>query len=112
MNMRKVVLESPFSGDIKRNVRYARACIKDCLGKNDAPIASHLLFTQPGIIDDNKFEHRMMGMAAGHVWISVCDAVVVYEDLGISKGMEVGIAVAKLFKKPIEFRKLDGWTKD
>lgn len=46
--MRRVVLESPFAGDVERNVRYAKACIRDCLSRGEAPIASHLLFTQPG----------------------------------------------------------------
>ncbi|MEK7211264.1 MAG: hypothetical protein AAB731_01390 [Patescibacteria group bacterium] len=43
--MQRVILESPFSGDVKRNIAYARACIRDCLRRGEAAIASHLLYT-------------------------------------------------------------------
>jgi hypothetical protein len=50
--MRLVVLESPYAGDVDANVEYARACVRDALQRGDAPIASHLLYTQPGILRD------------------------------------------------------------
>ena len=52
--MRRVMLESrPYNGDTDRNVRYARACVRDSLLRGEAPIASHLLYTQPGVLRDN-----------------------------------------------------------
>lgn len=107
--MRLVVLESPYAGDHVRNVKYARDCIRDCLYKGESPIASHLLF--PQLLKDDDAEERLLGMKAGHVWIRVCDAVVVYTDLGVSGGMNHGIEYAKVNGKPIEYRYLEAWKK-
>jgi hypothetical protein len=46
--MRRVIIESPYSGDVETNVAYARAALRDCLSRGEAPLASHLLYTQPG----------------------------------------------------------------
>ena len=40
--LRRVILESPYAGEAERNVAYARRCVRDCLQRNEAPIASHL----------------------------------------------------------------------
>lgn len=47
--MRIVVLESPYAGDIERNTNYARDCMRDSILRGEAPIASHLIYTQAGI---------------------------------------------------------------
>ena len=49
---RKVILESPYAGDVETNLRNARAAMRDCLLRGEAPYASHLLYTQPGVLDD------------------------------------------------------------
>jgi hypothetical protein len=85
--MIRVVLESPYAGDIERNVKYARECMADCLKRGEAPIASHLLYTQEGILDDNKPEERKKGICAGFFWGKLSEYVVVYVDLGWSGGM-------------------------
>lgn len=104
--MRLVILESPFAGDVERNIEYARKCLKDCLTRNEAPIASHLLFTQPGVLDDNIPEERMLGINAGLAWRRVADASVVYCDHGMSKGMEYGIKAAQESGITVEYRLL------
>jgi hypothetical protein len=104
--VRLVVLESPYSGNVERNVEYARRCMHDCLMRNEAPIASHLLYTQPGVLDDKKVEQRALGMIAGWMWYKVVDAVVVYDDLGISPGMLEGIEKAQKLGKIIEYRRI------
>ena len=43
---------------------YARACVADCLRRGEAPIASHLLYTQPGVLDDDVPEERAQGIAS------------------------------------------------
>lgn len=106
--MKLVVLESPFAGDIEQNIAYARRAVRDCLLRGEAPIASHLLFTQPAVLDDAVPGERALGMEAGWAWIRVAEACVVYEDRGISKGMEEGIERAALAGCPIEYRRLDG----
>ena len=105
--MRRVVLESPYAGDIDDNVAYARACVRDAVTRGDAPIASHLLFTQPGILDDGKADERALGIAAGTAWIPVADALVAYTDRGISSGMWDAIRQAGAVGIPVEYRKLD-----
>lgn len=104
--MKLVVIESPYAGEVEKNVEYAKRCIRDCLMRDEAPIASHLLFTQPGILNDKVQEERKLGIRAGLGWHKVADLVVVYTDLGISSGMEGAIEYAKSLKKPIEFRSL------
>jgi hypothetical protein len=104
--MRLVVIESPYAGDVAANVDYARAAIRDSLSKGEAPIASHLLYTQPGVLRDEVEIERQWGIDAGLAWIKVADATVVYTDRGMSRGMEYGIAAARAAGRPVEFRSL------
>lgn len=104
--MQRVILESPFGGDVKRNIAYARACIRDCLRHGEAAIASHLLYTQPGILDDNVPEERKLGIEAGLAWGSAAEKSVVYTDFGMSRGMEYGVHKAKTEGRPVEYRRL------
>ena len=60
--MRRVILESPYAGNVELNERYARACMADCLRRGEAPYASHLLYTQPGVLDDLVPEQREIGI--------------------------------------------------
>lgn len=48
-------------------------------------------------------------MEAGFEWSRRSDFVAVYYDLGISPGMEKGIARAFKNGKPVEFRTLLNW---
>jgi len=105
--MQLVIIESPFAGDIDKNVRYARACMRDCLKRGEAPYASHLLYTQEGVLDDNVPQERALGIAAGLEWGKLASKTVVYTDLGITPGMEYGIAQAELFNRPVECRTID-----
>ena len=104
--MRRVILESPYAGDIERNVAYARACVRDSLSRGEAPIASHLLYTQPGILRDEIKQERQWGIAAGLAWASHAEATVVYTDHGISTGMTYGIEHATAVGRVVEYRKL------
>lgn len=106
--MKLVIVESPYAGNVERNVAYARQCIKDCLRRGEAPIASHLLYTQVGILDDGKRDERAQGIKAGHAWVPVADAVVVYTDRGVTVGMEQGIKQAERYDVPVEYRTLEG----
>lgn len=87
--MKKVIIESPLSGDFKRNIRYARLCMTDCLRRGESPYASHLLMTQ--VLDDLVPEARTLGMECGFLWAEVADIIAIYQDLGISGGMKMGI---------------------
>jgi hypothetical protein len=105
--MRLVVLESPYAGDVQRNEEYARCCLRDSLHRGEAPIASHLLYTQPGVLRDDVPEEREQGIKAGLAWADLADAMVVYTDFGISKGMAVAVAFATERNVPVEYRSLE-----
>lgn len=105
--MRLVIVESPYAGEVERNVAYARRCINDCLARKESAIASHLLFTQPGILDDLKPEERELGISAGLVWYRVAEAICFYIDLGWSPGMRRAFEHARRLFKQIEIRALD-----
>lgn len=85
--MRRVIIESPYAGDVERNVKYARSCVMDSLLRGESPIASHLLYTQDGMLDDEIPEQRRMGIGAGLTWLDVADLHVFYIDFGVSEGM-------------------------
>jgi hypothetical protein len=101
-----VILETPFAGDVARNIRYARACARDCLLRGEAPFASHLLYTQPGVLNDDDAVDRRLGMLAGFAWRTLADMTVVYVDLGVTPGMETGMANSKAYFIPVEVRRL------
>jgi hypothetical protein len=106
---RLVILESPWAGDIARNTAYGRAALRDCLLRGEAPLASHLLYAQPGVLDDLNGDERTMGIDAGLAWGKVAEATVVYSDLGISSGMKLGIDRARQAGRQIDMRRLLGW---
>lgn len=110
--MRRVVLESPFAGNVELNLKYCRAAMRDCLMRGETPFASHALHTQPGVLDDTNPEERKLGMEAGQAWYSWAVACVVYQDLGISPGMKAGIEKASKLAMSIEYRSLDAWKID
>lgn len=105
--MRLVILESPFAGDVEANIHYGRACLRDALMRGDAPIASHLLYTQPGVLNDHVPAERQHGIDAGLAWRTVAQASVVYADRGISSGMSYGIAAARAAGIPVEIRYIE-----
>lgn len=102
--MKRVILESPFAGDIERNINYARKCVRHSLSLGEAPIASHLLYTQEGILDDEIEEEREWGIKAGLVWKQVAEGHVFYIDYGTSKGMQYAIDYATQNNIEIEYR--------
>ena len=106
--MRCVIVESPYgTKDIiarHLNELYARQCLHDCLMRDELPFASHLLYTQPGVLDDNVPEERRRGIEAGLAWAARADAAVVYTDRGITAGMKLGIARHEKNGIPIEYR--------
>lgn len=112
-DQRLAVIESPYSADsivaFARNVRYARAAVLDAIQLGYAPLASHLLYTQEGILSEASADERARGIACGHVpyqYTMRLDApndgyarvaCLVYPDLGITEGMKAGIKEAKTY---------------
>ena len=93
-NRKLVIVETPFSGDVEKNLRYLRACMRDCVLRGESPYASHGLLTQPGVLNDEVPDERELGIALGFKWHEVADYMVLYTDLGVTKGMQQGMANA------------------
>lgn len=112
--MKRVIVESPYAGDVAFNTEYARACMADCLRRGEAPYASHLLYTQPGVLDDDKPDERRLGIEAGLAWGEAAELVAAYTDLGISAGMRLGMERHRERGVPVEERSLaatwSGWS--
>jgi hypothetical protein len=101
---RLVLLESPYAGDVFRNAQYARAAMRDSLLRGEFPYASHLLYTQVGILDDNKPAERSLGIVAGLAWGRCAARTVAYLDRGMSDGMRIGIDAARAAGREVEER--------
>lgn len=111
--MRLVILESPYAADtperLELHLAYARAAMRECLLRDEAPMASHLLYTQPGVLDDGLADERRLGIGAGLAWGRVAEATVIYVDLGVSVGMTEGIERARREGRSVEHRRLERW---
>lgn len=107
--MQLVLIESPYAGDVDINLKFARACMRGSLCRGEAPLASHLLYTQEDILDDDIPEERNWGIEAGFAWGKHASKTVVYTNLGITEGMEIGIRRAVEEGREIEYRELDSW---
>lgn len=107
-SMLLVLVESPLAsptieGQV-RNKKFARACMRDCIGRGEAPYASHLLYAQEGLLNDDIAQERALGIHAGLLWGKNATKSIVYTDLGISSGMERGINRALEEHREIEYR--------
>lgn len=105
---KRVIVESPYAGDLEKNLRYLEDCIRDCIGRGEAPFASHGFYTQ--WLDDNEESERKLGIVCGFSWTPAADLVAFYTDLGISEGMKLGLAHAHTLGVKIELRSLDHWV--
>lgn len=106
--MKRVIIESPFAGDIEKNLRYVRACMRDCLLRGESPYASHALYTQDGVLADGDKAERKLGIAAGFEWRQCAEMTVFYLDLGMTPGMVQGIEDCETKGLPYEKRHLGG----
>lgn len=110
--MRRVQILSPFRGatpaERRRNVAYAQAALLDCLERDEAPFAPHLMY--PAVLDDSDPKQRAAGIRAGMEIMIGMDAAVVYGDLGISDGMRDEELFARRCGIRVEFRLLPGWA--
>jgi hypothetical protein len=101
------IIESPFAGDVEENIKYARACLRHSLLRGEYPFASHLLYTQEGVLNDSIMHERRLGILTGHGFYYKATICAVYTDRGISKGMKAGISFAKVLGVKIEYRSLE-----
>lgn len=103
--MKLVCIESPFRGEVERNVIYADACMLDALiRRNESPFLGHLQY--PRVLNDELPAHRAAGITAHCAWLRRADLVAVYIDLGITDGMAKAMELARSLHIPIENRLL------
>lgn len=102
--MLKVVVISPFRGNTDLNLQYAMACMKDCIDRDEAPFASHVLY--PLILEDSDPDERETGMSCGQEWMLAADLVAVYTDMGVSTGMQNDLDFARNHNIRVMYRTL------
>jgi hypothetical protein len=109
--MKRVVIESPYAGEVETNLAYLRAAMHDCLvHRKETPYASHGLYTQPGVLDDTIPEERALGIEAGFEWRQAAELSVFYVDRGMTTGMNYGLKDAITKGRAFEYRAfLDGY---
>lgn len=101
-----VIIESPYAGDIEENIKYARKCLRDSIMRGEVPFASHLLYTQDGVLNDLDPAERALGIELGLAFGDVAGITAVYIDLGISDGMKYGIERAIKDNRQVLFRSI------
>lgn len=117
--MRCVILESPYRGHgesegeiasrTKWNIDYARLCLRNSILRGEAPIASHLLYTQPTVLRDEVPSERALGIACGLAWLPRASYSVFYTDHGWSSGMLAALHDHNLkHNYPFKLRSLNG----
>lgn len=93
--MKLVVIESPYAGNVAKNVAYARSALRHSLVEmGEFPFASHLLYTQEGVLNDCDSNERELGIRAGLAFGARADLTAVYIDEGVSAGMLFGVSEA------------------
>lgn len=101
---RKVILESPYAGDVERNVAYLNRAIRYCIERGASPYASHQMLT--GALDDTEPYERAAGIQAGLVWGEEADQIWVFTDYGISPGMQRAIEYHQRFYRSIVYKRI------
>ena len=87
-----VYIASPYSGDVERNVAFAKGSLSLCHEPGVTPIASHLLY--PQMLDDGVPEERKLGTDMGLRILKACEEVWVCGS-ELSSGMEQGNPCSK-----------------
>jgi len=101
-----VIIESPYAGNVSRNMEYLGDCVRDSIFRLEAPYASHGFYTQ--WLDDTVAADRKTGIECGYAWLSAADLVAFYYDLGVSGGMRAALEYCARNGYRIEFRSLGG----
>lgn len=112
MSPRRVILESPYAAangrTVEQHVAYANKCMMHALQRGEGPIASHLLWTRPGLLRDEDQHERALGLAAGLAWYGPGVVGAFYLDVGLSPGMRAAARIAAQKGARVEARSLHG----
>ena len=107
--MKRVVVESPYAGDVEANEAYIAFAMLWCFMQGLAPFASHQSYTL--ILDDDDKDQRKLGMRAGFAWGQAAEERVVFVDRGVSSGMITGMREAVKLGQPIKYAFIEPWIR-
>ncbi len=79
-----VYIASPLSGDVEKNLEFARKACRYAIEQEATPFAPHLLYTQ--MLDDSSPADRQLGIDMGNQMLALCDELWLCGDR-ISAGM-------------------------
>lgn len=96
--MKLIYVASPFSGDVERNVGYAKQACRKVMESGHAFFAPHLIY--PSMLNDEVPEERQLGIEMGLAMLSRCDELWVFGGR-ISAGMQAEIQEAQRIGIPI-----------
>jgi hypothetical protein len=102
----RVIIESPYAGDIQANTKYALQAMWHSIKQGEAPFASHIIY--PLILDESKPEDRELGIELGYNWLIGANRQVFYMDRGFSPGMKKALEFGWSIGVPTEARWLFG----
>lgn len=80
-----VYIASPLSGDVAKNLDFARQACRYAIAQGATPFAPHLLY--PQMLDDNDPGERQLGIDMGNQMLELCEELWLCGDR-ISPGME------------------------
>jgi hypothetical protein len=106
-NPRKlVIIECPYGTEDPamrdRYILYAKKCVQDSIKRGEAPFAGQLFYLN--FLNDKVPIEKDVSLISHMSWITVADLVAVYIDMGISASMQMGVNVAMIKNKRLEYR--------
>lgn len=94
-----VYIASPYAGDVKNNVAFAKAACRYAMEQGCTPVAVHLLY--PQFLNDLIPEERELGMQMGLRVLKACDELWMCGDR-VSQGMQAEYREAKTLGIPVK----------
>ena len=96
--MKLIYVASPLSGDVERNLEFAKQACRAVVDSGCAFFAPHLLY--PSIFDDDVPKERKLGMDMGLTVLARCDELWAFGER-ISKGMAAEMKEAERLGIPV-----------
>ena len=97
--MKLIYVASPFKGDTKKNIEYAKQACRYVLDQGNAFFCPHLLY--PQVLDDDNPEERRLGIDIGKEFLAKCDELWAFGG-HISHGMFEEIEFARKIDIPVK----------
>ena len=91
---KRILVISPYSGDVRRNLSYLEHCLKYVIAQGHAPFAPHWIY--PQYLDDKDPDQRELGLHMGLAWGEKAQEIWIFRDLGETEGMAYEIGYYKM----------------